>query len=231
MMKMIKNYMQGDHMRIKEILSLLLLFLVLINTGSIYAQEEETEASPNQQAVYIDAENLKYEEEKTILGGGVTIRKNETTITARDAELIRETQKMFLENSISVDYPDGKVFSDKLEAMLETEEYIFTENVRLEYDLSEEGKNMLLNSEYLRIFGDDKSFVAEDNVVIDYDNQKFRGDDAEYDGASELLVLTNNVEIEEGDDWVKSDKATFNLAEGEEGYTAEGNVRIKMILN
>ncbi len=223
--------MQGDPMKTTKILSFIsLLLLFSIITGSTYAQEEISEAEANQQAVYIDAENLKYEEEKTILGGGVTIRKNETTINAVDAELIREEQKMFLENNIAVDYPDGKVFSDRLEAMLETEEYIFTENVRLEYDLSEEGKNMLLNSEYLRIFGDDKSFVAEDNVVIDYDNQKFRGENAEYDGGTELLVLTNNVEIEEGDDWVKSDKATFNLAEGEEGYTAEGNVRIRMLL-
>lgn len=219
-------------MRTKKILYLILLFLLIsVIANSTYAQEEVSETEANQQAVYIDAENLKYEEEKTILGGGVTIRKNETTINALDAELIRENQKMFLEKNISVDYPDGKVFSDYLEAMLDTEEYIFTENVRLEYDLSEDGKNMILNSEYLRIFGDDKSFVAEDNVVIDYDNQKFRGDNAEYDGESELLVLTNNVEIEEGDDWVKSDKATFNLAEGEEGYTAEGNVRIRMILD
>lgn len=218
-------------MKTKTILPLLfLLLLISAAAGSAYAQEEISETEANQQAVYIDAENLKYEEEKTILGGGVTIRKNEITINALDAELIREEQKMFLENNISVDYPDGKVFSDRLEAVLKTEEYIFRENVRLEYNLSEEGKKMLLNSEYLRIFGDDKSFVAEDNVVIDYDNQKFRGENAEYDGGNELLILTNNVEIEEGDDWVKSDKATFNLAEGEEGYTAEGNVRIRMIL-
>jgi lipopolysaccharide export system protein LptA len=43
--------------------------------------------------------------------------------------------------------------------------------------------------------------------------------------------LTGDVKIEEGNDWIHSESANFNFQEGEEGYTAEGNVEIKMILD
>lgn len=39
------------------------------------------------------------------------------------------------------------------------------------------------------------------------------------------------LKIEEGNDWIRSESAIFNLKEGKEGYTAEGNVEIKMILD
>lgn len=207
------------------------LILSLIISVPILAQTEgEEEAVENEEVVYINASRLEYQEEKTILSGGVQIRKDDTTTNARQGELFRDEQKMILEEEIDVEYPDGKVKSKLLTAFLETEEYIFENEAVLNYILSD-GEEMILMSDYLKIFGDDSSFTAEKNVEIDYDNQKFRGDKADYNGESEMMELTGNVEIEEEQDWVRSDRATFNLKEGEEGYTAEGNVEIKMILD
>lgn len=196
------------------------------------AQEtaEQDDTAENENAVYINAARLKYEEEKTILSGGITIRKDETTIKALTGELFREEQKMILEEEIDVEYPDGRVSSKVLTAFLESEEYIFENEAKLNYSLSD-GEQMILTSNYLKIFGENNSFSAENNVEIDYDQQRFKGDKADYNGETELMSLTGNVVIEEDDDWVKSDRATFNLKEGEEGYTAEGNVEIKMILD
>jgi lipopolysaccharide assembly outer membrane protein LptD (OstA) len=212
------------------ILSLIFILSLIISVPVLAQTEAAEEPVENEEAVYINASRLEYQEDKTILTGGVQIRKDETTINALQGELFRDEQKMILENEIDVEYPDGKVKSKLLTAFLETEEYIFENEAVLNYILSD-GEEMILMSDYLKIFGDDNSFSAEKNVEIDYDNQKFRGDKADYDGESEMMELTGNVEIEEDQDWVRSDRATFNLKEGEEGYTAEGNVEIKMILD
>lgn len=211
---------------------ILIISLLTIFSGQILAQEaqSESEQSENENAVYINASRLEYQEEKTILSGGVTIRKSDTTIKALNGELFRDEQKMILKEEIDVEYPDGKVSSKVLTAFLKSEEYVFENDAELHYTLSD-GEEMFLQSDYLKILGENNSFNAEKNVEIDYDEQKFRGDKADYDGETELMYLTGNVKIEEGDDWVKSDRATFNLKEGEEGYTAEGNVEIKMILD
>lgn len=209
------------------IISILILLLAVISPA-VFAQEEVA-AEAEQQTVYINAESLDYQEDKTLLSGGIEIRREDTTIKSERGELFREEQKMFLEDNIELEYPDGRVSSDILTAFLKADEYIFEENVRLDYKLSAENKNMILKSGYLKIYGEDSSFTAEKEVVIDYDQQIFKGDNAEYDGSSERLELRGNVEIEENDDWIKSDKAVFDLSEGGEGYTAEGNVQIRMV--
>ena len=210
----------------------IIIFSQVLFSVSVTAEEnsQNTEAKANEEAVYINVARLEYQEDKTILSGGVKVRKKETVINALQGELFRDEQKMILEEEIDVEYPDGKVKSKLLTAFLENEEYIFENKAVLNYTLSD-GEEMILHSDYLKIFGADNSFTAEKNVEIDYENQKFKGDKADYDGESEKMELTGNVKIEEEDDWVRSDRATFNLQEGEEGYTAEGNVEIKMILN
>jgi lipopolysaccharide assembly outer membrane protein LptD (OstA) len=217
---------------------IIILILVFSFSASGLAQSEQNteqsaeveESTENEDAVYINASRLEYQEEKTLLSGGVRIRKDETIINALQGELFRDEQKMILKEEIAVEYPDGRVKSKLLTAFLETEEYIFENEAVLNYILSD-GDEMVLHSDYLKITGDNNSFTAEENVEIDYDGQKFRGDKANYNGETEMMELTGNVEIEEDRDWVRSDRATFNLKEGEEGYTAEGNIEIKMMLD
>lgn len=215
-------------MRKKSLFALILLLVII--SCSVSAQEEGT-AEAEQQTVYINAESLDYQEDKTLLSGGIEIRREDTIIRSEQGELFRAEQKMLLKGNVELEYPDGRVSSDILTAFLKADEYIFEENVKLDYRLSAENKDMILNSGYLKIYGEDSSFTAEKEVEIDYDQQKFKGDNAEYDGSSEALELSGNVEIEEDDDWIKSDKAVFDLSEGGEGYTAEGNVQIRMILD
>lgn len=193
--------------------------------------EQKQDSDANEEAVYINAQNLDYQDEKTILSGGLEIRKNDTEIKSEQGELFRDENKMLLKENIKVVYPDGEVSSELLTAFLKSEEYIFENNVKLDYKLQNQEGNLLLTSNYLMIYGENNNFTAEDDIVIDYEDQKFKGDKAEYDGDAEQLLLTGNVKIEEGEDWIKSDRAIFNLGEDDEGYQAEGNVEIKMILD
>ena len=212
-------------------LILILLLLITFNFTAVLAQEENQEDTTEAETVYIDSDHLKYEEERTILTGNIVIRKDETTIKANNGELIREENRLLLENEINVDYEDGNVSSNNLTALLKEEEYIFENNVKMDYILENREENMQLESEYLQIFGENNSFNAKNNVLIKYEGKNFKGDNAEYVGEEEILYLTGNVMIEEGEDWVKSDQAKFFLGEDEEGYTADGNVQIKMILD
>jgi len=219
-----------------------LLLIIFTLTAAVYAQQESSSDLENtdtenadtentEETVYINAESLDYQDEITLLSGGIEIRKDDTIIKSQKGELFRDEERMLLKEDVKLDYPDGEVSSEEMTAFLNEEEYIFENNVVLKYQLSEEDEFMLLESQYLKIYGEDKSFNAEREIEIDYQDQKFRGDLAEYDGSSEELQLTGNVEIEEDGDWIRSDRALFNLSEGEEGYKAEGNVEIRMILD
>ena len=209
----------------------ILLLILSFNFAAVLAQQDNQENKAEAKTVYIDSDHLKYEEEKTILSGHIVIRKDQTTIKANNGELIREKNKLFLENEINVDYEDGIVTSNNLTALLKEEEYIFENNVKMDYILENRDENMQLESEYLQIFGENNSFTAKNNVLIKYEGKNFKGDKAEYVGEEEILYLTGNVMIEEGKNWVKSNQAKFFLGEGKEGYTADGNVQIKMILD
>lgn len=208
-----------------------IIILLISNFTVVFAQDTDQESSNGAETVYIDAEHLKYEKEKTILSGNIVISKGETTIKANSGELIREENKLLLSESVDVDYEDGKVTSNNLTALLKEEDYVFENNVMMNYRLEDQEENMELESDYLKIFGDNNSFNAKNNVLIRYEGRDFKGDNAEYEGEEEILYLTGNVMIEEEDDWVKSDQAKFFLGSEEGGYTADGNVRIKMTLD
>lgn len=226
-MVLLKKLKQKSHY--KFLVISIFFLIIIINSASLAKAKEVTEKNINDNIVYINSSHLKYESDKTILSKGIIIKKEDIIIEAIKGELFREEKKMILKEKIDANYPGIHVNSDFLTAFLDGKEYIFKEKVELDYKISEV-KNMILNSGYLKIYGDNNSFIAEQNVKIIYDGQQFKGDKADYDGKNELLNLTGNVKIEEDGDWIKSNKAKFNLKEGESGYIAEGNVEIKMIL-
>ncbi|MCF8001592.1 MAG: hypothetical protein K9K76_07050 [Halanaerobiales bacterium] len=213
--------------KIKSAFIIFTIVLLTISPNVIAQEENQSEAD----TVYINADQLEYKDETTILSGNLVIRKNDTTIKAQKGELFRKENKLSLEDEIKVDYEDGEVQAKNLTAFLENEKYIFENQVVLNYNLEDNENNMNLESGYLEIFGDNNSFNAKENVFIKYEGRNFKGDNAEYNGEEEIMYLTGNVMIEEGEDWVKSDKAKFFLGSEDKGYTAEGNVEIKMILD
>jgi len=210
---------------------LILLLLLTLNFTAVLAQDNNQAENNEADTVYIDADQLEYKDEKTILSGNLVIRKENTTIKASKGELLREENQLKLEENINVEYEDGNVTSNNLTALLKAEEYIFENNVKMDYLLENKEENMHLESDYLKIFGENNSFNAKNNVSIQYEGRNFKGDKAEYVGEEEILYLTGNVLIEEDEDWVKSDQAKFFLGSEEGGYTAEGNVEIKMTLD
>lgn len=214
----------------------LLLALGMMLAGfvvSVNAQEEESEKS----TLHIKAGELNNKEGLILLSGGLTIVKDDITLKSPEGEFDDEENKIILTNGVDMDYADGKITSQKMTGYFDRDDFIFENNVKMDYNPQEENeegekKKFNLESTKLEINSETQSFTAENNVTIDYDQKIIKGNKADYDGESEILTVTEEVYIrEENGDWIRSDKAEFDLSTGEEDFKATGNVEIEITLD
>ena len=225
----VKNY-SG----VKIMILLLALGMMLSGlAGSAAAQEEEAEKS----TIHIKAGELNNKDGLILLSGGLTIVKDDITLKSPEGEFDDEENKIILTNGVDMDYADGKITSQKVTGYLDRDDFIFENNVKMDYNPQEENeegekKKFTLESTKLDINSETQSFTAENNVIIDYDQKIIKGNKADYDGENEILVVTEEVYIqEENGDWIKSDRAEFDLSTGEEDFKATGNVEIEITLD
>mgnify|MGYP006272189893 FL=1 len=225
----VKNY-SG----VKIMILLLALGMMLSGlAGSAAAQEEEAEKS----TIHIKAGELNNKDGLILLSGGLTIVKDDITLKSPEGEFDDEENKIILTNGVDMDYADGKITSQKVTGYLDRDDFIFENNVKMDYNPQEENeegekKKFTLESTKLDINSETQSFTAENNVIIDYDQKIIKGNKADYDGENEILVVTEEVYIqEENGDWIKSDRAEFDLSTGEENFKATGNVEIEITLD
>ena len=219
---------------VKMMVLLLALGMMLVGLSlSANAQEEEAEKS----TIHIKAGELNNKEGLILLSGGLTIVKDDITLKSPDGEFDNEENKIVLTNGVDMDYADGKITSQKMTGYFDRDDFIFEDNVKMDYNPQEENeegekKKFTLETAKLDINSETQSFTAENNVTIDYDQKIIKGNKAEYDGESEILIVTEEVYIqEENGDWIRSDRAEFDLSTGEENFKATGNVEIEITLD
>ena len=225
----VKNY-SG----VKIMILLLALGMMLSGlAGSAAAQEEEAEKS----TIHIKAGELNNKDGLILLSGGLTIVKDDVTLKSPEGEFDDEENKIILTNGVDMDYADGKITSQKVTGYLDRDDFIFENNVKMDYNPQEENeegekKKFTLESTKLDINSETQSFTAENNVIINNKKKIIKGNKADYDGENEILVVTEEVYIqEENGDWIKSDRAEFDLSTGEEDFKATGNVEIEITLD
>jgi len=214
---------------------LLLAFGLIVSgvTPNIYAQEN----NENKSTIHIKAGELNNKEGLIFLSGGLTIVKDDITLKSPEGEFDDEENKIILTNGVDMDYADGKITSQKMTGYFDRDDFIFEDNVKMDYNPQEENeegekKKFTLESAKLDINSETQSFTAENNITIDYDQKIIKGNLAEYDGENEILVVTEEVYIqEENGDWIRSDRAEFDLSTGEENFKASGNVEIEITLD
>ena len=201
--------------------------------GNIKAQDTKNEKS----TLHIKAGELNNNEGLIILSGGLTIVKDDINLKSPDGEFDDEENKIILTNGVDMDYSEGKITAQKMTGYFDRNDFIFENNVKMDYnpqEKNEEGerKKFTLESSDLEINSETQSFSAENNVTIDYDQKIIKGNKADYDGENEILTVTEEVYIrEENGDWIRSDKAEFDLSTGEEDFKATGNVEIEITLD
>ena len=215
------------------------LVVVVVMTLSFFGSEDvlaQNEDDSKKSTIHIKAEELKNEDGLIYLSGGLTIKQDDITLKSPEGEFDDEENKIVLNNGVDMDYTDAKISAQEMTGYFDNDDFVFENNVKMNYNSgeeNEEGKNkkFILESSYLKINSESKSFIAENNIIIDYDNKIIKGNKAEYNDEKELLIITENVFIrEENGDWIKSDKAEFDLSTGEETFTAVGNVEIEISL-
>lgn len=201
------------------------IILVIILFPPVTAAQEEGNGDEESSTVQTRADKLEYADDMVVLKDNVEVIRGENQITADRAELYREEDKAELWDNINAEYSQGTVTSRELTAFMDKDRYEFREEVVLKHR-TEEGEEMTLETPLLELFTDDNSFDAQDGVVIDFQDRTVRSEKADYDGETEILTMVENVEIEDEGDWIKSERAEFDLGE-EDVFSAEGAVELE----
>ncbi len=191
-------------------------------------------ATPVQAQLRLQAGFLDYQEESIKVSQGVTVSKEETVVNAPRGEYWREEKKALLQGGVIMEANTGTIEGKEMTAWFAEDRYLFRQQVVMNYrkENEEADQTFILKSAMLELFAKTDSFQAKEGVVIDYQERLLKSEQADYNGETEELVLTKNVLIEEENgDWIKSERAVFDLASEEEHFTAEGPVEIEITLN
>ena len=178
-------------------------------------------------AVHLKAGYLNYVDDKIEVSKGVTIKNKKVTITAPKGTLNRDDNKAVLINGITMDYDQGNIKAQRLEAWLESDQYTFKKEVVL--NQKEEGKNIKLKAPYLKLNQKTNAFDAKQGVEINYNKKLLKSRTATYNDKEGTLELKDDVYIEqENGDWVKGSKAVIYMDSEEERFTVDGNVEVEV---
>ncbi len=179
--------------------------------------------------VQIRAGSLRNEDDMVYLSDGVEIIREDVNLSSPRGEMNREKRELTLTDGVKMDYDQGKIESQQMKGWLNDDRYLFEEDVVFDYSSEENEREFTLYSPYLEMNSAERSFQAEDGVTIDYQDRELKAEEARYSEEDQLLVLERMVEIEEeSGDWIKCERAEFDLSSGEESFTADGNVEIEL---
>ena len=179
--------------------------------------------------VQLRAGYLNYLDDKIELSEGLTMIRGEVTVSALRGDYFREEQEAELEDEIEMTFGQGKIISRRLTAFLETNRYVFREEV--EFTREQGPRIIVLKAPYLEVDEEADTFTAREGVEIDYEGRILRSREAHYEGESDQLQLSGDVEIEEDDgDWIRGQRAVFYPGAEEDSFQVEDEVELEIDL-
>ncbi len=116
-----------------------------------------------------------------------------------------------------------EIWSQELDYDYEEEILLAEKEVKLE--TTKEEKPLKLTSQYLKLWTESNDMQAKEDVFVDYDEQEIKGEHLEYTAAEEKMVVTEQVEIKEEDNWIKSEQAVLWLED--DLLEADGQVEME----
>ncbi len=162
---------------------------------------------------------VRYEGSKgrTIVEGGLTIRYDDTVITATNAVIDNAAETAKLTGGVLLTQKDVVLNADEMDVDLKNDTAVVKGNVRLEKreeqaEKDESGKAKVsvvkMTCNILEISTKTQDFIAQGSVLMTKDKQKAQAEKANYDNASKTLTLQGSVAIEdEGNKTIKCDRA------------------------
>ncbi len=209
-----------------SIILLLTLFFLLWTTvllGETGLEEESKGKNP----LIIRTGRLNSTDGRIEGSEGVTLIKGDVEVQGEKLLYFEREKRAEISGGVQLSHDKGQISCEKMEAFLETDRYVFREEVKM-LQILEEG-DFNLTSTFLELFKENNSFQARQGVVINYKGRILKGETVFYNEEEETLELIKDVYIEEDNgDWVKSERAIFYLKTEE--FVAEGNVELEVDL-
>lgn len=202
-------------MKMKKVLITAIIFLLIFNLQLLAAED----------SLIIKTSYLVRKDDIIESTNGITIVKGDVEIDAEHGLYYRDEKKAEMSGNVVLLHNKGEISSQRMTAWINEDRYIFNEEVLMLQNLDDGQFN--LKSKFLELMKEDNSFTARQDVIIEYNERTLKGDEVLYNDQEQTLELISNVYIEEENgDWVRSERALFDL-ETEE-FTAEGNVELEI---
>ena len=199
-----------------------LLLLTLMISFNVQAQEQSEEV----EKASLTSQNSQYRRSDNIYQawGDVELDYQDSIIISQNLEMRRDEDLFLFSEDVYLEQEEGdKIWSQELEFDLEADIMTARDEVRME--AYRQDRYLELESEYLKLWLETDDLLAEDNVVLFYDEQEIRGNRLEYEDAKEELVVTEEAEIKDDGDWMKAEKIVIDLAE--DIIDARNNVQLE----
>ncbi|MCK8816362.1 hypothetical protein MWH28_03155 [Natroniella sulfidigena] len=203
---------------------LLIIFLLLLLVTPIVEAEEELADQGR-----LTSKQLRYlkEEEIYLATGDVYFLYQDDEITAEQLEMNRKTEKLFFTEDVYLEQTAGdQIWGQQLTLQLQEDLLIAEEEVRLKTEKG--GEPLDLTADYLKIWTDTDDLLATGDLFVIYDGQEVTGERLESQADKDEIVITENVEIKEDDQWLQAKKVVIDLETGD--FDATGDVKLEFEL-
>ena len=206
-----------------KLLIILILLLTLSASFPIDAKDDQQKQENNQAKLTADRVKYKKNENLRIATGNVVLDYQENHVTAAKLKMYTENNVLLFLNNVDLTRPEETITSQKLEFDLEQDQLVAQKNVVL--NTTRNDKKLYLTSDYLKLWLETDNMIAKNNIYLEYNEQQIRGGFLEYNAEKEEMLVTEDAEIKEDDQWIKSDKIIIDLES--EDIDATGSVKME----
>ena len=215
-----------------KLVALLILLLSLslgfpINAAQNNDPQETNGTAQDKQSneAKLRADRVQYNKKENIriASGNVRLDYKDNNVTSNHLKMYNKKNILIFTEDVKLKRPQETITSDKIQLNLDQDQLVAEKNVVL--DTSKNDKKLHLTSEYLKLWLDNDEMLARKNVHMDYDGQEIRGEALEYNAADEEMIITNQAEIKEDEEWIQSDRIVVNLETG--SIDAKGQVKMQ----
>ncbi|MGM0370500.1 MAG: LptA/OstA family protein [Bacillota bacterium] len=213
-------------MKNKLIIVLVLLLSFSINLSSLANSEEnkqESKQEDNQATLTADRVRYKKNQNVRIANGNVVLDYQENHVTSEKLKMYSEDNLLVFTENVNLDRPDETIKSEKLQFDLDKDQLIAEKDVT--FNTTNNDKKLYLTSDYLKLWTATDNMLAKDNVYMEYDGQKIRGDNLDYNSEEGKMIITDNAEIQENKEWIKSKRIVVDLKN--DNIDAQGKVEME----
>ena len=201
--------------------------LVLLLSLSVCFNNQVLSNENNTAKLKADRVRYKKEENLRIATGNVSLAYKENYVSADKLKMNSETNLLTFSSAVKVKRPQETIESDYLEFNLEADQLIAKKNVVL--NTTNNDKKLYLTSQYLKLWTDTDDMLAKQNVYMEYDEQQIRGGNLDYKAQKEKMIVTEEAEIRENEEWIKSKRIIIDLKN--DNIDAQGKVEMEFEVN